>query len=238
MKADLSGQTILVTGAGGDLGRTVTTACARAGARVAAFIHHRPAGPEAFFSISADLREPAAVRAAFDALDAAAPRLDGWVHCAGIGTDRLLPRMGDETIQDTLAVNLSSALHCARHLLPRLMRSGGGSMVLIGSLAALRPEPGQAAYAAAKGGLESLARALAREAAPKGIRANCLAPGFLDSARIHALHEPVRSSLLERIPLRRWGTLNEVAETCTFLLSSQAAYVTGQILRIDGGAGA
>jgi 3-oxoacyl-[acyl-carrier protein] reductase len=158
------------------------------------------------------------------------------IHCAGATTSGLFARSQPETWEALLDANLRSALHAARAVIPGMMRQGGGSILFVGSLAALRPRPGQAVYAAAKGALESLTRALARELAPKAIRVNTLAPGFLDTPMVRALPPATQAALLDTIPLGRLGTVDEIARACLFWASPQSAYTTGQVIRIDGGA--
>jgi 3-oxoacyl-[acyl-carrier protein] reductase len=229
---------VAITGASGALGHALTSRCAQAGIRVAAFTHTRPAGPEAEWSTRADLTDAQSVQDAFARMELAWGIPEALIHCAGMGYNRLFARMGLPEQQQVLQTNLQSTLLTAHGILPAMIRSNRGHLIFLSSLAAAFPRPGQAVYAATKGGIESFTRALAREVAAKNIRVNALAPGFLDTPMVQSLPVQTREELLELIPLKRWGKVSEVAESVLFLLSSSSAYITGQIIRIDGGAGA
>lgn len=227
---------VAITGASGALGRALLQACATAGLQAAALHRRGPAPTPATWSTAVDLADPAATTAAFERMESQWGIPHALIHCAGGGAPGLFARARAETWEAILDANLRSAVNATRAVLPGLMRQGGGSILFIGSLAALRPRPGQAAYAAAKGALESLTRALARELAPKAIRVNTLAPGFLDTPMVRTLDPAAQAALLDTIPLRRLGTVDETARACLFWASPQAAYATGQIIHIDGGA--
>jgi len=235
MKTDLSGKHVLVTGAGGTLGRALTAACAAAGAVVTAFVRSRAAGPETAATASPDLTDPDSVSRALAELEATAGPPDALIYAAAINTDQLMARQNPASWSGTWDVSVKGAFICSQALLPGFFRRGGGDLLYIGSLAAVRPQPGQCAYAAAKGALESFTRAQARELAPKNIRVNCLAPGFIDSPRVHALPPAQQDHLRSLVPLARWATVEETAAWAVFLLSPQSAYLTGQTLRLDGG---
>lgn len=227
---------IAVTGASGALGRALLQASATSGLQVAAFHRRGPCPQLAAWSTSVDLADPSATTAAFARMESEWGTPHALIHCAGAGVSELFARSQPETWEALLNANLRSALHAARAVIPGMMRQGGGSILFVGSLAALRPRPGQAVYAAAKGALESLTRALARELAPKAIRVNTLAPGFLDTPMVRALPPATQAALLDTIPLGRLGTVDEIARACLFWASPQSAYTTGQVIRIDGGA--
>jgi len=229
-------QRIAITGAGGTLGRALLAAAAEAGLSTAALYRSGQAPSPCTWAASADLADPAAASAVAARMEAEWGPPHALIHAAGAGHDRLFARLDPAAQEALLDANLRSALHIIRATAPLFLRQGFGSILLIGSLAALRPRPGQAVYAAAKGALESLTRALAREFAPKNIRVNAATPGFLDSPMVHRLAPSTRSALLGSIPLGRLGTMDETARACLFLASPAAAYLTGQVLRIDGGA--
>ena len=236
MKPGLAGKHVLVTGAGGCLGRSLTAACAEAGATVSAFTRTRPAGPEVRHSASLDLTDPTSVSRALAELEAHCGPADALIHAAAINTDHLMARQRPDSWSDTWDSSVKAAFLCSQAVLPGFFRQGGGTLLYIGSLAAVRPQPGQCAYAAAKGALESFTRAQARELAPKQIRVNCLAPGFIDSPRVRGLPQDRQDHIQSLIPLGRWATPEEVAAWAVFLLSPASAYLTGQTIHLDGGA--
>ncbi|MDX6765870.1 MAG: SDR family oxidoreductase [Candidatus Methylacidiphilales bacterium] len=232
----LSGRHILVTGAGGALGRGLTAACAAAGATVGAFIRQRPPGPEVRASAAPDLQDVDSVARALGEIESVSGPVHALIHAAATHGDRLVARQSTASWSEMAEQPLRSAFTCSRAVLPGFFRSGGGDILYIGSLASMRPQPGQCAYAAAKGALESLARAQARELAPKNIRVNCLAPGFIDSPRLSAFSPEQLDALRALVPLARWASVAEVSAWAVFLLSHRASYLTGQTIRIDGGA--
>lgn len=236
---------ILVTGATGDLGSAVVRELLRSGACVAAAVR-RPVAEHAdiaagfdagadrlrLFEMSCDSADSidAGVRAIRDWGE-----LSGFVHAAGLTRDgyaMLLPEADWDAVLD---VNLKAAALLYRAAARSLMARRGGAVVFISSLSALRGVPGQAAYAASKGGLESLARVLAKEGAGSGIRVNCVAPGAIDGAMVEEIPEEHRARLREEIPFRRWGRPEEVATAVRFLLGEESSYITGAVLRVDGG---
>lgn len=159
----------------------------------------------------------------------------GLVCCSGRNLNRLGIRTTASDWRGLLDANLLHPSKWIQAVLPELMRQGEGSIVLCSSLAAQHPRPGQAAYGATKGAIESLTRGLAQEVGVKNIRVNAIAPGFIDSPMWHELPEKEKSAILRKIPMGRLGTAHEIAVAVEFLLSNQSAYMTGQILHIDGG---
>ena len=162
-------------------------------------------------------------------------RVDILVNNAGITKDGLLLRMSEAQWDAVIAVNLKSAFNFIHALLPTMMRQRAGSIINMASVVGVHGNAGQANYAASKAGLIALAKSVAQEMGPRGIRANAIAPGFSDTAMTQALPEAVREEWAKKIPLRRGGTVDDIAAVATFLASDMSAYVTGQVIQVDGG---
>jgi 3-oxoacyl-[acyl-carrier protein] reductase len=247
MKIDLAGKVALVTGGGRGIGRACCLALARLGATV--IINYRRSreaaeglekeivgegrGARAF---QADVSESAAVDAMFRFVAQEYRRLDILVNNAGIVQDTLLLSM---TIQDWTSVqatNLTGAFLCTRHAVEMMLRQGsGGKIVNIASASADVGGRGQSNYAAAKGGLVAFSRASAVELARKGIRINAVLPGIIETDMSLQIRQRASAKLLERIPARRFGRVEEVADLVAFLVSDASDYIVGQAIAVDGG---
>jgi 3-oxoacyl-[acyl-carrier protein] reductase len=163
-------------------------------------------------------------------------RIDILVNNAGITRDRLLLRMTLEDWDEVLDVDLRGAFLCTKYVMPHLIKQRQGRVVNISSVVGIGGNPGQANYAAAKAGLIGFTKAVAREVASRNVTVNAVAPGFIDTGgMVEQLSEETRQQILARIPLGRFGTGDEVAEVVTFLCGPGAAYITGQVITIDGG---
>ena len=161
--------------------------------------------------------------------------IDILVNNAGITKDSLMLRMTEAQWDAVIAVNLKSAFNFIHALVPVMMRQRAGSIINMASVVGVHGNAGQANYAASKAGLIALAKSVAQEMGSRGIRANAIAPGFIETAMTAALPEDIRKQWVEKIPLRRGGTVDDIAAVATFLASDMSSYVTGQVIQVDGG---
>ena len=161
--------------------------------------------------------------------------IDILVNNAGITKDSLMLRMTEAQWDAVIAVNLKSAFNFIHALVPVMMRQRAGSIINMASVVGVHGNAGQANYAASKAGLIALAKSVAQEMGSRGIRANAIAPGFIETAMTAALPEDIRKQWVEKIPLRRGGTVDDIAAVATFLASDMPSYVTGQVIQVDGG---
>jgi len=242
----LADKRVVITGAGRGIGRAIALACAREGAVVGINYHRSREGAEALrVEIEAlpgprprllrfDVSDPSAVAANVAAFVAEEGRVDGWVNNAAVNLPGLLATAEDDQIRAQIEVNLLGPIHGARAVIPVMMRQRGGVILNIGSVVAARPSRGQAVYAATKGALESLTRAIAVEYGRKGVRALCLCPGAIDTEMLASVKALAEGEILGRIPLRRLAEPAEVAEVAVFLLSDGTRYLTHSTHSVDG----
>jgi 3-oxoacyl-[acyl-carrier protein] reductase len=238
---DLSGRTALVTGASGGIGDAIARRLHGQGATVVLSGRRQDAlaalaealGGRARIAV-AELAEPQAAEQLIAATEAEGG-VDVLINNAGLTRDNLALRMKDEDWQTVLDVNLSAGFRLIRAALRGMMRRRWGRIVNVSSIVALTGNPGQANYAAAKAGMIGMTKSLAAEVASRGITVNCVAPGFIQTAMTDALNEQQRARLLERVPVGRLGSTADVAAAVGYLVSEEAAYVTGQTLHINGG---
>ena len=162
-------------------------------------------------------------------------RIDILVNNAGITKDGLMMRMSEQQWDAVIAVNLKSAFNFIHACLPVMMRQRSGSIINMASVVGVHGNAGQANYAASKAGLIALAKSVAQEVGSRGIRANAIAPGFIETAMTAALPEDVRKEWVSKIPLRRGGQVEDIANVATFLASDLSSYVSGQVIQVDGG---
>ena len=239
---DLSGRKALVTGASGSIGGGIARALHQQGAIVGISGTRR----EALDALAAelgdrvhvlpcDLADGAAVDALVPSAEAAMGDLDILVNNAGLTRDTLFVRLTDEDWNRVIAVNLTAAFKLSRSVLMGMMRRRHGRIISVSSVVAVTGNAGQGNYAASKAGLIGMTKALAQEVASRGVTANCIAPGFIGSAMTDALNEKQKEAILARVPMKRLGTVAEIAAAAVYLASDEAAYITGQTLHVNGG---
>ncbi|MBL9116753.1 MAG: SDR family oxidoreductase [Verrucomicrobiaceae bacterium] len=245
---DLTSKSVLITGASQGIGAAIARKFAQAGATV--FINHPNVGTtqadaealaaelnltrtDSAHVVAADVSSVDQVTSMMQRIAEISGGLDYLINNAAIIRDRTVSKMTMDEWQAVMDVNLRGVFLCCKHAL-EIMRDGG-SIVSFGSIAAIQGFFGQANYAAAKAGVQAMMRVLSREGARKGIRANAVAPGVIDTSMAATIPESVRAEMLKNVPLARFGTTEEVANVVLFLCSPLASYVTGQTIEINGG---
>lgn len=241
---DLGGKAAIVTGASRGIGRAIALRLASAGALVVAGARADHAEPVAreietaggtAIAVALDVTEAASIAALAQTALERFGRIDVLVNNAGIVRDQLLLRMKPEEWDAVICTNLTAAFVCCRAVLRPMLKQRAGRIVNIGSVVGRTGNPGQANYAASKAGLEGFTRSLALEVASRGITANVVAPGMIETDMIAALDERAREALGGRIPMGRLGTAEDVAAAVCFLASDEASYITGQVVGVNGG---
>ncbi|MDT0351415.1 3-oxoacyl-ACP reductase FabG [Pseudonocardia charpentierae] len=236
------GRSVLVTGGNRGIGLAIAKAFAAQGDKVA--VTHRRAGgeppadlPERLLAVPCDVTDAAAVDAAFGKVEAEHGPVQVLVSNAGITDDGLLMRMSEESFIRVVDANLTAAYRVAKRASRGMLKARAGRMIFVSSVVGLTGSAGQVNYAASKSGLVGLARSVARELGSRGITANVVAPGFVDTDMTRALPDARRAEILTQVPLGRYATADEIAAAVTWLGSDAAAYVTGAIIPVDGGLG-
>jgi 3-oxoacyl-[acyl-carrier protein] reductase len=243
---DFKGKTALVTGAARGIGRAIALELARGGASLALNDVNETAAKEAvelaekegapkakFYKF--DVADSAACNAAIDSVLTDFGGLHILVNNAGISIDALIMRFKDEDWKKTLDINLTGAFNLMRAATRPMMKQRSGAIVNIASVVGETGNAGQAAYSASKGALIALTKTVARELASRNVRVNAVAPGFIDTPMTQALPEAAKTKLAEAIPLARLGTAQDIADCVAWLASDKASYVTGGVIRVNGG---
>jgi 3-oxoacyl-[acyl-carrier protein] reductase len=237
--ASLEGKTALVTGASKGIGRAVAQSLAEAGARVV--LGYRSGADEAE-ALAAELGGRAVQADVSDADEAKrlveeAGDVDILVNNAGVTRDGLIARMPDDDWRTVIETNLSSVFYTCRAVARPMMKRRGGAIVNVSSIVGLHGNPGQTNYSASKAGIIGFTKALARELGPRGVRANVVAPGYVTTQLTTVLPEELQRAMLDNTPLGRLGDPEDVAGAVRFLCSDEAAFITGEVLLVDGGLG-
>ncbi len=241
----LTGKVALVTGASRGLGKAIAVALAREGAAIAAVARSEEALKETLEAIRAaggtaepfagDVSDNAAMDALVEKVTARFEHIDVLVNNAGVTRDGLLARMTSEAWDTVINTNLKGAFNLTRPVGRLMVRQRAGRIVNISSVIGLMGNAGQANYAASKAGLIGFSKSVAREFASRGITCNVVCPGFIETDMTKELNADMRTKLMERIPLQRFGQAEDIAGVVAFLCSPAASYITGQILTVDGG---
>jgi len=242
---DLKNKRVLITGSTAGIGRDIALTLAAQGAKV---IVHARAESEKTQNLTAELKQMGAQFewALFDMTDFSAMQIEidrllkvapieGLVNNAGVSKDQLIMRVKVEDINFILDTNLKAAIHLTSLLSKNFLRAQNASIVNISSVVGMMGNNSQSLYAASKAGLIGFSKSIAKELASKNIRSNVIAPGFIETAMTGALDEKVKAKYFESIPLGKFGTGRDVAQLCCFLLSQASKYITGEVIKIDGG---
>jgi len=243
---NLSNRVAVVTGSGRGIGRAISLKLAEVGATVVVndigetspvdslAEEIRAMGGQSL-AVLADVSQAQDVARLVETIVSTFGKVDILVNNAGISRDQLIIRMSDEDWDKVLSVNLRSVFLCARAVLRHMIKQRWGRIISIASIVGLVGNPGQANYASAKAGIIGLTRTIAKEVASRGITANAIAPGFIDTEMTQWLEEDWKQQLKKQIPVGYFGSPRDVAEAVAFLASEEARYITGQVLSVDGG---
>ena len=241
----MDGQAAIITGAAQGIGRAIALALAERGTTVVLGDINLAKAQEVAREVETlgqkalpyqvNVSYPEETQGLVEACLEAFGRIDILINNAGVTRDALLLRMKKEDWDFVLNVNLTGAFHCAKAVARPMARQRRGKIVNIASVVGLMGNAGQANYAASKAGIIGLTKSLAKELASRAITVNAVAPGFIDTDMTRTLSEEVKAAMLGQIPLRRWGTPQDVARCVRFLVSPGAGYITGQVISVNGG---
>ncbi len=229
-------RSVLVTGGNRGIGLSISEAFSENGDEVA-ITYRSGEPPDGFLAVRCDITEPDAVEAGFAEIEEKQGPVEVLVANAGITRDTLLLRMSEDDWTSVIETNLSGSFRVAKRAARGMLRLRRGRVVFISSVVALLGSAGQVNYAASKAGLVGMARSMARELGSRGITANVVAPGFVETEMTAELPDAKRDEYLQAIPLRRYAAPGEVAAVTRWLASDQAGYITGAVIPVDGGLG-
>ena len=241
--ASLEGKVALVTGGSRGIGAAISRELGSAGARVA--VNYR-SGKDAAeevasevggIALAANVGDPAEAKDLIERVESELGEVDVLVNNAGITRDTLIARMSDEEWEEVIETNLRGTFNTCRAVARKMLRRRSGAIVNMTSVVGLHGNPGQANYAASKAGIIGLTKALARELGSRGVRVNAVAPGYIATELTDVLSEEIRGAILGNTPMGRLGSPEDVAAAVRFLCSDEAAFITGDVLLVDGGLG-
>jgi 3-oxoacyl-[acyl-carrier protein] reductase len=236
MMSDPAGRVVLITGGSRGIGLATAQRFAALGDRVAVTYNSSPP-PDGFFAVKCDVTSTAEVDAAFTAVEQHFGPVEILVSNAGMTKDMLILRMSESDFSDVIDANLTAAYRVAKRAAQGMLKTRKGRIIFVSSVVGLLGSAGQANYSASKSGLIGLARSIARELGSRSITANVVAPGPVATDMLAALSEDRREALTAAVPLGRLASPDEIAGTIAFLASSDAAFITGAIIPVDGGLG-
>ena len=239
----LEGKTALITGAARGIGKSIALKFAQEGANIAfTDLEVNPETEQEIAALGVKAKSYASNAADFAQTEQVVAQvkeefgsIDILVNNAGITKDGLMLRMTEQQWDAVIAVNLKSAFNFIHACVPIMMRQRGGSIINMASVVGVHGNAGQSNYAASKAGLIALAKSIAQEVGSRGIRANAIAPGFIETAMTASLPDNVREEWKKKIPLRRGGQVEDIANTALYLASDLSSYVSGQVIQVDGG---
>jgi len=245
MKFSLNDKIAIVTGASQGIGKIIAFELAKSCANVICLSRNKDAldiivdkivdnGGQAS-SFPCDITEPEIFTQIVKKIIEKFKKIDILVNNAGVTSDSLLMRMSDEQWEDVININLKGAFNCTKAVMRYMMKNKSGRIINVTSIVGLTGNTGQANYAASKAGLIGMTKSIAKEVASRGITANCIAPGWIETSMTNTLNENVKNQFLSQIPLGRIGSAEDIANTAVFLASDEAGYITGQTIIVDGG---
>ncbi|GAA1490597.1 3-oxoacyl-ACP reductase FabG [Brachybacterium sacelli] len=230
-------RSVLITGGNRGIGRSIAEEFLRRGDKVAVTSRSGHGGPEGSLTVAADVTDGESLEVAIRAAEEAHGPIEVLIANAGITDDQLLLRMSDDAFESVLDTNLTGTFRTVKRVIKSMIRKKKGRIVLISSVVGLYGSPGQVNYAASKSGLVGFARALTRELGSRGITANVVAPGYIDTEMTQSLPEDLQATYLKAIPAGRFADAEEVARVVAFVAGDDAAYISGAVIPVDGGLG-